>query len=146
MKPRHHLYLDDDVSERLDALARRPGTSKSAIVSDALRAYLARQATEELHPVIKASYDKVVRGLGRIERDQQVVLESLAVFVLYILTVTPPLPESQQAAARAVGQERFQRFVEQVGRRLAAGRTITRDVLARITADEVIDADGEPLT
>ena len=41
MKPRHHLYLDDELTDRLDALAAKPGSSKSAIVADALRAYLA---------------------------------------------------------------------------------------------------------
>jgi putative hemolysin len=38
-----------------------------------------------------------------------------------MLTVNAPLPEGDDAA-RAVGRDRFQRFVEHVGRRLAAGR------------------------
>jgi len=143
MKPRHHLYLDDALTEQLEALAAKPGASKSAIVADALRAWLARRGAKELEDLLQVRLDRLSRQLGRIERDQQVLLESLALFVRYQLTVTAPLPESEQEAARAVGQERFESFVNQVGRRLAQGRSVSRDVLARITPDGVVDADGQ---
>src|SRR3546814_3928250 len=93
MKPRHHLYLDDALTEQLDALARKPGSSKSAIVADALRSYLARRGTKELDDLLKTRLDRSSRQLGWIERDQQVLLETLALFVRYQLTVTAPLPE-----------------------------------------------------
>lgn len=122
MKPRHHLYLDDELTEQLEALAAEPGSSKSAIVSDALRSYLARRGSKEVEDILKVRFDRFSAQLNRIERDQQVVLESLALFVRYQLTVTAPLPEPDQAA-RAVGQDRFQAFVDQVGRQLANGKS-----------------------
>jgi predicted transcriptional regulator len=39
MKRRHNIYLDDQLSDRLDTLAAKPGSSKSAITADALRDY-----------------------------------------------------------------------------------------------------------
>src|SRR3546814_7961918 len=117
MKPRHPLYLDDELTERLEALAAKPGSSKSAIVSDALRAFIARRGANELDERLKVRLDRVSRQLNRIERDQQILLESLALYVRYYLTVTAPLPEADQEAARALGQERFQAFIDQVGRR-----------------------------
>lgn len=143
MKPRLHVYLDDELSDRLDALAERPGSSKSAIVADALRHYLTRGATAEIDAVLKVRLDKVGRHLARLERDQQVVLETLALFIRFELTVTSPLPEGDQGAAKALGSERFNSFVEQVGRRLAGGKSLTRDVLACITPDAVVESDGE---
>src|SRR3546814_19200222 len=71
MKPRHHLYLDDALTEQLDALARKPGSSKSAIVADALRSYLARRGPKELDDLLKTRLDRISRQLGRIERAQQ---------------------------------------------------------------------------
>lgn len=136
MKPRHHLYLDDELTEQLEALAAKPGSSKSAIVADALRAYLARRAARELDDLLKVRLDRIGSQLNRIERDQQIVLESLALFIRYQLTVTAPLPEADQAAARALGQERFQAFIDQVGRRIADGRTLTHDVLARASSED----------
>ncbi|KZD07367.1 ribbon-helix-helix domain-containing protein [Oceanibaculum pacificum] len=136
MKPRHHLYLDDELTEQLEALAAKPGSSKSAIVSDALRSFLARRGANELDDRLRVRLDRVSRQLNRIERDQQILLESLALFVRYYLTVTAPLPEADQEAARALGQERFQAFIEQVGRRIAGGRTLAGEVLAQTSQEE----------
>jgi hypothetical protein len=121
MKPRHHLYLDEDLTRQLDLLAAKPGTSKSAIVADALRHYLARQGSRDIDDALKIRFDRQSRHLERLERDLQVLLESVALFVRYQLTVTAPLPEPDKAA-RAVGQERFQKFIDQVGRQIAARR------------------------
>lgn len=118
MKPRHHLYLDDELTAQLNALAARPGSSKSAIVADALRQYLTRRGAPELDEALRIRLDRQSRQMARIERDVEVLLESLGLFVRYQLTVTAPLPEADKAA-RAVGQERFQKFVEQVGRQMA---------------------------
>ncbi|WP_287459241.1 CopG family transcriptional regulator [Sphingomonas sp.] len=123
MKPRHHLYLDDELTARLDMLGSKPGTSKSAIVSDALRDYLNRRATREVDDLLKSRLDRISTQLGRIERDGMVLLETLSLFIRYQLTVTAPLPEADKAA-QAVGRERFRRFVDQVGRQLATGRSI----------------------
>ncbi|TWB77201.1 ribbon-helix-helix CopG family protein [Nitrospirillum amazonense] len=126
MKPRHHLYLDDELTAQLDALAAKPGTSKSAIVADALRQYLGRRGARELDEALRIRLDRQSRQLERIERDVQVLLESVALFVRYQLTVTAPLPEPDKAA-RAVGQERFQKFIDQVSRQMAAPtRTLGR--------------------
>ncbi|MBI1330279.1 MAG: ribbon-helix-helix protein, CopG family [Alphaproteobacteria bacterium] len=128
MKPRHHLYLDDELTAKLDALAAKPGSSKSAIVADALRAYLANRGARELDGLLKVRLDRVTTQLGRIERDIQILLETLALFVRYEFTVTAPLPDSEQAAARALAQDRYQAFIDQVGRRIAGGRTIGREL------------------
>lgn len=123
MKPRHHLYLDDELTAQLDMLGSKPGTSKSAIIADALRAYLNRRATREVDDLLKHRLDRMSNQLGRIERDTHILLETLSLFVRYQLTVTAPLPEADKAA-QAVGRERFRRFVDQVGRQLATGRSI----------------------
>ena len=129
MKARLHAYLTNDVHDRLDLLAAKPGSSKSAIVNDALKAFFARGAASEIDAVLRVRLDKVARHLARLERDQQVLLECLALFIRFELTVTVPLPDIDQPAAKALGNERFNNFIAQVGRRLAAGRSLTREVL-----------------
>ena len=47
-KIRHQLFLDADLSARLEALAAKPGASKSAILADALAAWLNRRGVLEL--------------------------------------------------------------------------------------------------
>jgi len=118
---RHQLFLDPDLSARLEALAAKPGVSKSTILADAVTAWLNRCGSQELDERFGLRLHRISDQLDRIERDGQVLLESLALFVRYQLTVTAPLPEPDKAA-RAVGQERFQKFIDQVGRQIAARR------------------------
>ena len=79
--------------------------------------------------VIRARLDRLSMQLGRIERDQQVIAEMLALFVRFQLTVTAPIAEADRAA-RALGQARYDSFLEQVSRRLAGSAGTIEDVLA----------------
>lgn len=118
---RHQLFLPRALSERLEALARGPGASKSKILAEALGSFLNRRGADELEQRFMARLDRLSSQLARIERNGQVELESLALFVRYMLTVNAPLPEGDKAA-QAIGRDRFQAFVERVGQSLASGR------------------------
>jgi predicted transcriptional regulator len=121
MKVRQNLYIDRELSEALEGLALRPGGNKSRIVNEALRIWLARRATKEVDDLLKVRLDRISRETARCRRDIEVMLEALALFVRYQLTVTAPLPEAD-AAALATGNERFERFIAQLGRQIAGGK------------------------
>lgn len=121
MKFRQNLYLDRHLTDALDALAAKPGATKSGIVGDALAAYLARRGSKEVDDILKTRLDRMSRDIARVARDVEVLLESLSLFIRYQLTVTAPLPEADRAG-RAVGRERFEAFVTQVGRQIATGK------------------------
>lgn len=53
----------------------------------------------------------------------------------YFLTVSTPLPEAHQEAARAQGRARFEQFVEQLARHLLRGRSLVRDVVGEMQPD-----------
>ena len=133
-KVRHQLFLDPDISEKLEALAAKPGASKSAILADATIAWLNRRGSHELDERFGLRLNRISAQLNRIERDGQVMLETLALFVRYQLTVTAPLPEPD-SAARAVGRDRFQAFVDQVGRQIAGGG---RSLSAKADGEETL--------
>lgn len=120
MKPRHHVYLDDEISGQLDALAAKPGTSKSAIVADALRAHFRRRGMREVDDLLKVRLDRISADQRRTARDMDVLLESLSLFIRYQLSLTAQIPEPD-AAARAIGRDRFENFIDQVGRHMANG-------------------------
>lgn len=127
MKVRQNLYIDREISDALEALAAGPGGNKSRLVNDALADWLARRGTREIDDLLKLRLDRISRELGHARRDLEVLLESLSLFVRYQLMVTAPLPEGD-AAALAVGRERFEKFVAQVGRQIAGGRrTLTHE-------------------
>ena len=121
MKIRQNLYLDRDVTVALDRLAAGTCGNKSRLVNDALKAWIARQGSNEIDDLLRLRFDRLSREIAGSRRDIDVVLESLALFIRYQLSVTAPLPEAD-AAARAVGRERFEAFVAQVGRQIATGQ------------------------
>lgn len=124
MKVRQNLYIDREISDALEALAAGPGGNKSRLVNDALAGWLARRATKEVDDLFRHRLDRISREIGLVRRDLEILLESLSLFVRYQLTVTAPLPEGDKAAL-AIGRDRFEKFVSQVGRQIAAGtRTI----------------------
>jgi len=118
---RHQLFLPRPLSERLEALARAPGACRSKILAEAVAAFLDRKGADELELKFMARLDRISNQLARIERNGQIELESLALFVRYMLTVNAPLPEGDKAA-QAIGRDRFAAFVERVGQQLASGR------------------------
>lgn len=120
-KVRHQLFLPKPLSDRLEALAAKPGASKSAILADAVTAWLNRRGVSELEERFGLRLDRLTTAIGRIERNEHVLLETLALFVRYELAIHAPLAESDQAG-RAMGAKRFEAFVTQVGRQVAAGR------------------------
>jgi len=120
-KVRHQLFLAKPLSDRLEALAAKPGASKSAILADAVAAWLNRRGTSELDDRFGLRLDRTSAALARIERNGHVLLETLALFVHYELAIQPPVAEDDHAThARAA--KRFEAFVEQIGRQMAAGR------------------------
>ena len=120
-KVRHQLFLPKSLSDRLEALAAKPGASKSAILADAVAAWLDRRGGSELDDRFGLRLDRLSAALSRLERDSHVTLESLALFIRFELAIQVPLAENDQAG-RALGRERFEAFVTQVARQVAAGR------------------------
>jgi len=118
---RHQLFLPKPVSDRLEALAAAPGATKSAILADAVTAWLNRRGASELEDRFALRLDRMSNALGRIERDGHVMLETLALFVRFELSIQAPLAEND-VAGRALARERFEAFVMQVGRAVATGR------------------------
>ena len=120
-KVRHQLFLPRPLSDRLEALAARPGASKSAILADAVAAWLDKRGVSGLDDRFGLRLDRMSKALGRIERDGEVILETLALFIRFELAIQTPLAENDHAG-RALGAKRFEAFVAQVGRQVSSGR------------------------
>ena len=86
--------------------------------------------------------DRLVRQVERLERDVTISNEALALFVRFWLTTTPSLPDGAQQAAQAKGRERYEGFVDALGRRLAKGRTLSDEISRDIGPDEGAERDS----
>ncbi|MEH2609619.1 CopG family transcriptional regulator [Bradyrhizobium sp. AZCC 1693] len=134
MKPKLSVYLSDHVAKRLTQAADRPGTNKSAIVDAALDRFLNPERDQSGDAALVRRLDRMSRQLDRMDRDLSITAETIALFVRYYLTITPPLPSGDQNAARALGRERFEMFVAQIGKRVASGGRLVADVMERVSS------------
>lgn len=127
-KSRLSVYLEPDILRQLEAFARQRGKSKSLVAEAAIASFLTPDAAERQASAFTRRLDQQNRALERLERNLGILIEMLALFIRFWLTTTPQTPEALQAAARAKGQDRYQGFVEALGRRLAKGATFLREV------------------
>ena len=120
-KPRINLRLLADLYDQLKLAAHSPRVTISEIVEAALDAYFDPIGQAGDASVLFARLDRMETRSDRLERDVAVASETLALFVRYWLSVTPPLPEIDQAAGEALGAKRFDRFMGQVAQAIAEG-------------------------
>src|SRR5690606_7418529 len=132
---RLNLFIQPEHAKRLDELSAKKGVSKSSIVAAALASWLSPDAADQREAAMARRLDRLSRQFEKLERDQNIQIETLALFVRYYLTVSTPLPEAHQEAAKAQGKARFEQFIEQLGRHLLRGRSLVREVYEEIQPD-----------
>lgn len=141
-KTRMNVYFEPDLLKKVEALALRRNVSKSAVIEAAVASFLSADASERLEAVFARRMDKLGRQVDGLDEDLAILGETLSLFIRFWLTVTPPLPDSAQASARAKGAERFDGFLQSLGRRIATGdrflKDLSRDIDSRRNvADEL---------
>jgi hypothetical protein len=122
------IYLDPAILGHLEAFAKRQGKPKSLVAEAAISSFLSPDDSDRREAAIAKRLDRIVRVLERLERNDGVTLETIALFIRFWLTSTPALPEQSSPEARAKGAERYDRFIQALGRRLSSGSTILREV------------------
>ena len=88
-----------------DTGGKTAGSNRSAIVDAALDRYLNPERETSGDGALMRRLDRLSRQLDRLDRDSSIMAETIALFVRYYLTITPPLPSGDQEAARALGRE-----------------------------------------
>ena len=115
---------------KLADYAARKRVPQALVVETALASHLSPDGADRLEAALARRLDRMTRQMERLERHVTISNEALAVFVRFWLTSTPPLPDTALAAAQAKGRERYDGFVEALGRRLARGRTLADEIAA----------------
>jgi hypothetical protein len=142
MKLRLSVYLDPGVMQQLTELADRKEQPKSLVAEAAITSFLTPDEGDRREAAFSRRLDLLTRQIDRLERDHMISAEALALFVRFWLTVTSSLPESAQADAQAKGDERYELFLEALGRRLAKGQSLLREV----STDRSERPSGQPDT
>ncbi len=137
-KTRLSVYLDPELMTTLAHYADRRGQYRSLIAEAALAAFLSPDDDERREAAMTKRLDQLDRRMLRLERDVGISVEMMALFVRAWLSATPLLPEQERTDARAKGGERYDAFVEALGRRLARGPKLRQEI------SEDIEAAADP--
>ena len=115
----------------------RESIGKILILETALASFLSPDNSERMEAALGRRLDRLTRQVERLERHVTISNEALALFVRFWLTATPPLPDTAQPAAQTKGRERYEGFVEALGRRLARGQTLAQEISLDIEPPQV---------
>ena len=127
-KQRLSVYLEPEIMKALSAHAVRRGHSLSLVAEAGIASFLSPDAAERQEAAITKRLDQIDRRMTRMERDDGIAVETLAIFVRFWLQTTPALPEPAAQAARAKAAERYEAFVTALGRRLANGPKLRQEI------------------
>ena len=135
MRTKHTFRLPPDLATKLADYSARKRVPQALIVEAALASHLSPDGADRLEAALARRLDRMTRHLERIERHLDISNEALAVFVRFWLTSTPALPDTALAAAQAKGRERYEGFIDALGRRLARGRKLSDEISRDINAE-----------
>jgi hypothetical protein len=132
-KKRLNVVLEVDHAERVAAFAALKGHSKARVVAAAIAAYISPDGTDRREEAISHRLAHLSRHIERVEGDQAILIETLALYIRHAFAVTAPVPPEHQDAARAQSRIRFQEFIEQLARQLQRGDTLTQRLHEELT-------------
>jgi hypothetical protein len=128
MRHRMNVYLPPELLQEIADLAARKKLSQSSIVEAAVMSFLSPDGADRREAAFGRRLDRLTRQVQRLERNAGITMETLALFVRFWLTVTPPLPPDVHAAVQPKGQQRYEGFVEALGRRLQKGQSFLNEI------------------
>ena len=144
MRTKHTFRLPPDLARQLADYADRKRVPQALIVETALASFLSPDGADRLEAALGRRLDRLGRHMEKLERHATIANETLALFIRSWLTHTPPLPDTALPAAQAKGRERFEGFVQALGRRLARGSTFADEVANDLARAQSADAAEQP--
>lgn len=132
MKSKITVYVSREQEKRLVEWSALRGLTKSEVAAAAISSFLSPDSADRREAAIAKRLDKLTSQFEGIARDHHLSVETLALFIRYFLSVSPPVPESHQEAARAQGKARFSQFIEQLARHVQRGGSLLQEISEEI--------------
>jgi len=129
---KHTFRLPPDLSRQLADYAARKRVSQVSIVEAAIASFLSPDGSERMEAAFSRRLDRVSRQLDKLDYHVEVGNEAVALFVRFWLGVTSSMPDEAAAAAKVAGEQRFERFVDALARRVEQGQRLSSVVEERV--------------
>ncbi|MFT9159644.1 MAG: hypothetical protein ABF491_04720 [Acetobacter sp.] len=134
VRRRMNVYFETGLLNEVSLLAARQKVSKSAVVEMAVQSFLTGDDAGQREAALIRRLDHLSRQMEGMDEDLSILGETLALYVRAWMNARLPMPPEAQEAAKARGQERYERFLTVLLRNLATRdrflRERSRDIAA----------------
>ena len=117
-KTRHQLFLPDDTSRRLAAMAKSQKRARSDLLVEMVDAWMNKRATSQTDERVLAKLDRIARAVEIGNREAYIISNSIYVFTRFHLNFLSAQPTPGEEA-KALAQSRFAEFQQSVARALS---------------------------
>lgn len=135
-----HPRISAENYKELKVITEQRQVPMGAVVEAALTKYL-RPGPDADKDLLLRRFDKLNQKIGVLDVDLKIIWEMLALFIYAYLSNTPEVPTSQKKAALALGDRRYQQFMDEIIKKLSS----TEGGLAA-TLDKLLDTRNDPKT
>ena len=130
-KTRHQLFLTEQLSRRLDMIAKNTGRARSEILVEALQAWFDRREAPSASEALLARMTRIERNTAPLRHSVELLWEGVSRLIKHQLVVTASLPPIGEEA-RAIGAKLHAQFVNEMTERLSTAEA------------ELLTLDAEP--
>ena len=118
-KTRHQLFLTEQLSRRLDVVAKSSGRARSEILVEALEAWFDRRDAPSASEALFARMTRMERDTARLRHSVDLLWEGVSRLIRHQLVVTASLPPIGEEA-HALGAKLHAAFINEIAQRLSS--------------------------
>jgi hypothetical protein len=102
----------------------------------ALEFFLSPDEADKKEAALARRLDRIDRRLKAMDKEQEVLAETLALYIRTYLSSSVELPEDQKQAAFAQAKRRWNKFLEIISERVGGGQTLFTDLPEKVFLPE----------
>lgn len=119
------IRLPSELNQALEKICvTRRGVSKTQIIQAALNEYLFPEGADKREAEVARHLRRLERQVKNIERGNEILGETISLYIRAWLTNTAEIPETHKEAAINQGGRRYRNFLEGLSLRLQSGKCL----------------------
>lgn len=123
------VRLPLDLNQALDKICiTKRGVTKTQIIRAALNEYLFPEGADKREAEVARHLRRLEHRVKTIERGNEILGETISLYIRAWLTNTMEVPESHKEAAISQGGRRYRNFLEGLSHRLKSGNCLFEDL------------------
>ena len=136
MRTKHTFRLPPDLMNKVADYAARKGVTQSLVLEAALASHLSPDGADRLEAALARRLDRMTPADGAHRTACRHLERGAGRFRALLADQHAPIAGRGSAAAQAKGRERYEGFIEALGRRLARGRKLADEIVRDVGGDE----------